>query len=207
MADSITLLGNNSLENIILLPSASPLTAGVYVNGSNNVINGSQIGSMSNFFDTGVDASGATVLIINSDVFAGGSSANSRGIDMDMPGNITIQNSRVTVITRGTGVAINHGNVTINNSEIQVNASILSPTGILANSPDAVISVNNTNVAVTNTGGGSADALFNDGTITVTGGALTVMGDNTSQIASGSNPVTIQGGTVCQVNGTTVVCP
>lgn len=207
VADSITLLGNNSLENIILLPSASPLTAGVYVNGSNNVINGSQIGSMSNFFDTGVNASGATVLIINSDVFAGGSSANSRGIDMDMPGNITIQNSRVTVITRGTGVAINHGNVTINNSEIQVNASILSPTGILANSPDAVISVNNTNVAVTNTGGGSADALFNDGTITVTGGALTVMGDNTSQIASGSNPVTIQGGTVCQVNGTTVVCP
>lgn len=208
VADSITLLGNNSLENIILLPSASPLTAGVYMNGSNNnVISGSQIGSMSNFFDTGVDTSGATALIINSDVFGGGGSANSTGIVMDMPGNITIQNSRVTVITRGTGVSINHGNVTINNSEIQVNASILSPTGILANSPDAVISVNNTNVAVTNTGGGSADALLNDGTITVTGGALTVMGDNTSQIASGSNPVTIQGGTVCQVNGTTVICP
>lgn len=208
VADSITLLGNNSLENIILLPSASPLTAGVYMNGSNNnVISGSQIGSMSNFFATGVDTSGATALIINSDVFGGGGSANSRGINMDMPGNITIQNSRVTVITRGTGVSINHGNVTINNSEIQVNASILSPTGILANSPDAVISVNNTNVAVTNTGGGSADALLNDGTITVTGGALTVMGDNTSQIASGSNPVTIQGGTVCQVNGTTVICP
>lgn len=201
VADGITISGNNSLENIILLPLLVGGTNAIFVDGPNNVVSGSQIGSMNTPFNDGIFSIGGDVQVNNTVVFA---QQDAVGLD---GGNIIIQNSGLNVLNsiNGNGVSVNTGNVTINNSQIQVNGTG-SIYGLLTNA-GGVINATNTGVTVTNTGGGSADALLNSGTITVTGGALTVMGDNTSQIASGSNPVTIQGGTVCQVNGTTVVCP
>lgn len=201
VADGITISGNNSLENIILLPSATPSANGVTVNGSNNVISGSQIGSMNNLFIHGVQDLGTNTLINNSDTFS-----DTFGIRALGNGTLTILNSRVNVIgIDPAGMTTSFNNVVINNSQIQV-----SGTGNVrgfAPSSGGLINANNTNVTVTNTGiGGNAITLFGFGPITVTGGALTVMGDG-AEIHTNSNPATtIQGGTVCQVNGTTVAC-
>ena len=47
--------------------------------------------------------------------------------------------------------------------------------------------------------------------ITMTGGQIVLANSPSStaqiKVSGGSSIVTIQGGTVCQVNGTTVVCP
>ncbi len=201
VADGITISGNNSLENIILLPSATPSANGVTVNGSNNVISGSQIGSMNDLFIHGVQDLGTNTLINNSDTFS-----DTFGIRALGNGTLTILNSRVNVIgIDPAGMTTGFNNVVINNSQIQV-----SGTGNVrgfAPGSGGVINANNTNVTVTNTGiGGNAITLFGLGPITVTGGALTVMGDG-AEINTNSNPATtIQGGTVCQVNGTTVAC-
>lgn len=202
VADIIILMGNNSLENTIFLPSASsPFNSLVFVQGSNNVISGSQIGSMSTPSENdGITSIGGDVQVNNTAVFA-----QQDAVALD-GGNIIIQNSGLNVFNSnsGTGVNVNTGNVTLNNSQIQVSGTG-NMDGLFTN-PGGVINATNTGMTVTNTGGGNATALRNNGAITVTGGPLTVMGNNTSQIATGA-PVTIQGGTVCQVNGTTVVCP
>ena len=203
VTDSIALLGNNSLENIILLPSATPLSQGI-ISGGNNSITGSQIGSMNNPFSTGIEANGVNTLLINSDVFGNSIAANIDGASADL----TIQNSRLNVVNSidGTGVQDLVGNVTINNSQVQVSG--VGTLSGLAAFGTSVINATDTSVTVTNTGGGAANALVNLGVgslITVTNGGLSVTSSGVAQIATGT--VTIQGNTVCQVNGTIVVCP
>lgn len=147
---TITLPGNNTLENIILIPSAGT-TDGIIISGANNVITGSQIGSSNNPYSLGVRDLGSTnTLINNSSIFA-----SSRGY-LGGGNTITIENSaiNVNVLPSGVGEGISFSSpfsdLTVNNTQIVVNnASVSSDTFGIFVPPSNTVTVNNSSVSVT----------------------------------------------------------
>lgn len=118
--------GNNSLNNIILLPTNSTASgAGVSALGNNVTINNSQIGRSANPFDTGLALSGDTAANLVSSRIA----ASSTGINIQDTSGLTSSASTITVdggnnlaginstssgpinLTEGTAVNVSGGNV------------------------------------------------------------------------------------------------
>lgn len=198
------LAGNNLLENIILIPFLGGVpSTGVTINGSNNQIRGSDIGNMNNRYNNGIDDSGMNTRIDTTAIFA-----IQIGITANNP-NLTILNSTVDVETLGgsTGIFVTGGSASIINSALMLTGtSSFDYVGIRASSNSSII-VSNSSIAIVHENNtGNAIALENDsGDITVIDSNLSVEGTN-ALIAIG-NPVNINLGTVCMVNGVITVCP
>lgn len=205
-SDTITLQGNNSIENMVLL--LNDINQSVDISGANNTIVGSQIGNPSTTPATAVKDTGTNTSISNSEIFANISAIQANG------STTTVQNTQMTVTEnpvtgeRSIGISAENGaNVTVNNSQVQVNASLVSPYGLQSASGSQITA---TNTDVTTIGNGLNAYSLNNNTnnITISGGNLDTSGAGGSAIlAPGSNAVSIGNGTVCQVNGTTIVCP
>ena len=196
------LLGNNQLNDIILLPSGA-VTTGVTMSGLNNQITGSDIGSLDERFSTGIDDSGPGALINDVDIFAtdvGIATQNS---------NMIIQNSNLSINNlngvTSIGIFAQGSDVSVNNSSIlMIGPSNTSNIGIRTTAGSVVV-VDESLVSISNVGAGSAVALDNNSTtIEVLGNTLRVEGTNPT-IATGS--VDIGGGTTCFVNNVPGPCP
>ncbi|MGA7536993.1 MAG: hypothetical protein WBV88_06665 [Candidatus Rickettsiella isopodorum] len=201
------LAGNNLLENIILIPflGGSPLT-GVTINGQNNQIRGSDIGNENNRYGGyGIDDLGIKTRIENTAVYA-----RQLGIVKEGNSNLTIQNSTIDVeeLGGGAGIIVMGGSVSVIDSAIRLTGtSNFDYIGIQTLSNTNISITNSTIDVVHNSNTGNAVVLSNGNgsNITVIDSNLSVQGTNSS-IATG-NPVNINSGTVCMVNGVTTVCP
>jgi hypothetical protein len=206
IAGRLSLQGNNTVENMIFSTNT------VDISGANNVITGVQIGSPSSFLLPAIiiEDTGSSTLISDSILFG-----NTFGVD-NSGSNTTIQNSQIFVtgpseaFGGAAGIIAFDGSISVNNSQIQVTSdSSGTPVGFFTIFNGSITS-NNTNVIAIDSNGAAYGIQNNSAvnSIVVNGGNLSVQGDGSSQIINPiSNPVTIQGGTVCQVNGTIVVCP
>jgi hypothetical protein len=201
----IDLVGNNTLENIILLPG---LTIGSAVDGANNSIIGSQVGAMNDPVSIGVQQGSGDLTINNTTIFA-----EERAVFADgqiSPVTMIISNSQINVTNNSTpiaeGILADQATVTINNTQIQMDGSaILS--GISGG--DSTIQANNTNITVDGTGNAFALTNVNIGnSIMINEGQLNATSPINPLILSGGNTgVNISATTVCRINDTIVLCP
>jgi hypothetical protein len=213
-ADAIRLNGNNTLENIIVLPPTTYNDAGILINNANNQIIGSQIndaasGSSKRF---GIEDEGNNTIIRDSDIFGSEATINVSG------SNLVILNSRLYGLTGYSdsprGIFIEpSSSVSIQDSTIQVvgEASTLSDSYGVLNDGGA-FQAKNTSISLTTTI--SQDIVYvlgnlNGGSMTISGGELSVTSANPSSNITGgsSSGITISGTTVCKINGGTVSCP
>ena len=224
ISNTLRLQGNNTIQNMILLPSA-PGNTGVNIAGANNTIIGSDIGSPSNRPTLGVLSSGnSNTLINNSQIFASGTAYTDGGI-----GNSTalIQNSVLNVDATtlspaggafGVALSASNNSLTINNSTIDVTnvTPSASTFGINNAGTQNTINMNNSDMRVLSTNSSTSSQTFsiNSGSqtspIVINGGTLIVDspgGGGTGIIRPlGTPPITIQNGTLCFVNGSSVTC-
>ena len=207
-AGAFTLTGNNVLENIIVL-SGGQSSVGVTIEGSNNQIQGSEIGNLGlNFYAVAVHAlPGSFAVIHDTDIIS-----NTIGVVAENA-ELNIQNSALivdnTTASTGTGVFSDENSVvSIQGSDIVVsgptttsNVGVATGSGGMVNVIDSNIDVNNENVIT-----GNAIVLENtNGTINVLESHLNV--DATNPFIATGDPVNIGAGTVCVVNGAVVACP
>jgi hypothetical protein len=210
---SLNLQGNNIVENMILFPPRLN-SDGVTISGANNVIVDSQIGgSTSSTLQAaiGVNDSGTNTLISNSTILAKGDAYQGNGSTAIIENSVLQVNSDDLAI--GLSLTSPGSNITVNNSQIIVDNVSSADTYAIQNTANSVVKVNNSTVIVNSPDANNTSKTYdviNNGMITVSGGNLSAnsAGANVGIVdPAGSNPVTIQGGTVCQANGTTVVCP
>jgi len=216
---AFNLNSNNSLNNIILMPTPATIATGIttLAGATNFLINGSQIGSTSNPFDVGVNTGdGSTGVINNSQIFA-----NDTGIGNGGNVMLTLANSGVntvgdgdTLTVYGILAALPNTSITIVNS--QVNSTSFpgvtvggSAIGIASEAAGNIISVSNSTISATGTGHpDSAVTLISTsgGAIQVNQGTLTATAPFVlPTIRTGTN-ITISPSTVCTINGGQVVC-
>lgn len=173
--------GNNSLNNIILLPTASTGTgAGVSALGNNVTINDSQIGSMANPFATGLALSGDTV----ADLISSRISASSTGIDIEDTAALNSNASTVSV-NGGDGLIGINSNSTgpINLTEGTV-VNVTGANSLFGIQPNGNFLLDNSQVNVTGgdsitgveTKGQSATTVSDGGSINVNATGLSARG-------------------------------
>lgn len=209
--------GNNSLNNIILLPTASTGTgAGVSALGNNVTINNSRIGRSANPFDTGLALSGDTAANLVSSRIA----ASSTGINIQDTAGLTSSASTIAVdggnnlaginststgpinLTEGTAVNVTggdilfgvqpRGNFLLDDSEINVTGGDFI-TGVESTGGTATVS--NGSAINVNANGISARG-FLDGA----GGEVNFSNSSINLNSSGSNTYGYYGFTAHPVN-------
>ncbi|MES2997985.1 MAG: hypothetical protein V4700_01545 [Pseudomonadota bacterium] len=200
---------NNTLENIILQPTAATLSGnGVAANNASNVlITGSQIGSASNRYVTaGVAPTNNSQLTLdNVAIFAA-----QRGIRANNS-SILMQSSQIDAFRSSgfsSGLTLVGSNVEIDNSQINVGGRFVK-IGIDANdSNGSTVTINDTNITVDTTTASNATGLLTSAQsqIQMGGGALSVSSLllGSAQLTQGPNIVL--NGVTCTLNGTTVSC-
>jgi hypothetical protein len=154
----IGLSSNNTLENIIVLPGGS---IGLFTHGSsnNNLIIGSQIGSLANPFANAIVDAGQNTVINNTEIFASSQAISTQNT------NTTIQNSQINVDSGnsdGDGILTFGSNVLVSDTQIQVNGSGTATLVGLGTGGNSVITANNTTVTVVNTGGSGDATAFDE---------------------------------------------
>ncbi len=203
--NDIDLVGNNTLENVILLPGA---TIGSLANGSNNLITGSQIGAMNAPASIGVRQNSGSLTINNTTIFAADQAVFADGFFT--PVTISILNSQLNVTNNiavnAEGISANKATITVNNTQIQMNGSA-TLSGILVG--DSMLNVNNTNITVDSTSNAFALTNINaNNSIVVNGGELNATSTlNPMILAGGNTGVNISASTICRINGSIVACP
>lgn len=203
--NDIDLVGNNTLENVILLPGA---TIGSLADGSNNLITGSQIGAMNAPASIGVRQDSGSLTINNTTIFAEDQAVFADGFFT--PVTISILNSQLNVTNNiavhAEGIAANKATITVNNTQIQMNGSA-TVSGIFVD--DSMLNVNNTNITVDSPSNAFALADINENSsIVVNGGELNATSTLNPLILSGGNTgVNISASTICRINGSIVACP
>jgi hypothetical protein len=199
---------NNTLENIILLPSPAMDLDSIRTtaNGATGVlISGSQIGSAADFSDFGVILTGASQVVINNSEIYG--SEASVFLVRGPGSNATIINSTLRVDgIDAIGLELEAGSVDITNSAITVTGTGEELDGIFAQGDDIRITMNNTQVSVTNSDGANHALVTTSSgeSIQVNASLLTVTGASNSTIASGGG-IQINTST-CILNGSQVIC-
>jgi hypothetical protein len=211
---AFTLSNNDSLNNIILLPTAAtaPFTGVITSNAANFLITDSQIGSSTATFAVGLNNANPGI-VNNSQIFA-----NISGIYDNGGATLTLKNSVVTTVGIAdsplyVGIALNGPNSVVNlmNSQINVTAAPAfignQAVGILVPQPGSILTASNTTVNAINTeSGGSSVALVSalaGATIQMTQGTLISTGTSPS-IKAGNN-ITITS-TTCILNGVPGPC-
>jgi len=209
ITDRIGLNGNNSLVNIIL-SGATNNNGKVQVQGLNNVITGSQIGTPGFTQLIGVRNTSGGLLINNTVV----SNSSVTGLFLD-GGNTSVQNSEINILGN-TPIGINAlggARVTLNNVQIFGTGTSVTPAdatiGIFVQGP-ATTNVNATNTTISLTAPTSeANGLV---TLGATAGSIQYSGGAITLTALTTRPTQTIGGsiatpdTVCISNGSVVTC-
>ncbi len=199
---ALQLEGNNTLENIVLIPVLGGFPdTGLEIEGPNTVIRGSSIGNISNRYEFAVDSFGQNTLIDNTTIFS-----NSVGVLAD-ESSMVLQNSTVDVSNSGealAGIAATQSDIAIINSQILVSGTGdgLTFAGLRTNL-NSNIAISDSTINVTNSGSGIARALENNsGEIVVENSVLNVNAQTlaNAQLVTG-NSVIILPGTECVRNG------
>ncbi len=199
---------NNTLENIILLPTSNTAAGNAInaTNASNVSVNDSQIGSASNrFMNTALFLAGSQFDLNNSSIFAGRRAIRAQG-----NASLTVQASQIDVtrtINGGiTGMSISASTAEIANSQLNVNGlGNIFGVNSLSN---AKVNIANSNISVVSTGANanvSTLATTTNGSIQMELGALSVTSPSPNAvITSGSmiSPI----GVACTLNGSSVTC-
>ncbi len=202
---------NNTLNNIILLPTSATIANGVVITGgTNNVMTGSQIGSAGNRYNTGVMINSSQLNIINSSIFG-----STRGIRAETNSSLLIQNSQIdSTSTSGgtTGISLSNSTSNINNSQIFATApgsASGNVIGINALNNSTISSINGSTITTNLTGvQGSSIGLNTDGsaaTQQMTGGNLSVSGTGATTVLTQGPNITLSGVT-CLLNGVPTAC-
>jgi hypothetical protein len=178
------LQGNNSLNNIILVPTASTATgAGVATLGDNYSITGSQLGSMSNPFAIGLfSASDSETSVNNSTIFA--TSVGIQNQNSSNSSNVILDASSVNV-AGGTNAAIGINSTSSGSLSLRNGSSVIVQGGdnsigirntgngdIDLSNSSVTLTGGNTPVGITSTGNGDID--LSNSTVTLTGGNISV---------------------------------
>lgn len=207
LGDTLFLSGNNTLENIILLPETLPATSAAVsvMGGDNTLITGSQLGSPSRPFSPGlfVDAGSSNTLINQTDIFAAETGFSSTGV-------ATIQDSRISVsATTATPTAminLSPGGMLFLN-RVLIDGSGENVVGISVAAGSKVVATN-TGLLLTSTStievtaglfsAGGGEISFADGLIDIVGPA--------AEIKNVGAPDIVISGTSCKLNGIVVTC-
>ncbi|WP_040615158.1 inverse autotransporter beta-barrel domain-containing protein [Rickettsiella grylli] len=202
---AFTLTGNNHLENIILIPFLGVVPdTGVRIEGSNNVITGSSIGTVSNRYAFSVQNVGIGTYIDNTFFFAAQMGIITYG------SNLIVLKSTVDVelVGGGTGIEIMNNNAFVIDSAIRLTGTGAFPfTGIETSSnTNASTSIINSSIDIIHENvNGNAVALHNGrgSSMTVLDSSLSVEG---AHVAIARGAVTVNDGTTCRVNGAITAC-
>ncbi len=180
--------GNNQLNGIILDNTNGINTAISAFNSPNLLISNSQIGSNLVPYDTGIFLFGSSLDIQNTTIFS-----SQIGVNSGSSSSLTMQSS--TVNTTGVdaiGLSLTTTNAQINNSQINVSGTngSTSIVGIrVGTTGDA--NIQNSDITVQYNFSPPANAIGletnGSGQIQMLEGSLSVSGDNTSSLTSGSN--------------------
>lgn len=181
---AFNLLGNNTLNEVIL-NNSGVVVPGVNASGTNILINNSQVGQALTPYNQGITVNSGLLTIQNTSIY--GAFLGVGGINS----SLTIESSTINSAGSNTvGVNLTNTNAQITNSQIQA----LGTNGT-------------TNLVGINAAGNSAVNILNSGvmassfpavntiglrttdtaSIEMIGGSLSVSGDNTSALFSGSN--------------------
>ncbi|EDP45889.1 inverse autotransporter beta-barrel domain-containing protein [Rickettsiella grylli] len=210
---TISLQGNNTLENIILL-SNQPTDSSVIVTGGNNIIRGSDIGNSSGpgLNRVAVFDLGATNTLIDNSVL----NALRVGVTGRGSSNLVIQNSEINVANNEfnsiDGVRFENTSGSIVNTDIFLendSAAGGSSNGVFANG-GSIVDITNSLISVNNIPSASAIGIQTNGA----GTAVTMTGREIVLNSGGSNAITFRSdgstvtfdGVICSINGGSVVC-
>jgi hypothetical protein len=202
---------NNTLANIILLPTAAT-ASGTGVtdnNGTNDFIRGSQIGNVNNLYNVGVVISTSQLTITNSVIFG-----NNRGIRADRGSVLFIQGSQINTISPSggtTGISASNSNIILNDTQINVTAPGSASGNVIGINAlsGSKVTINGSNTAITSslTGTrGSSIALTTDASSEqeMQGGVLSVSGAGTTTVPTQGSVVL--NSVTCITNGITGAC-
>ncbi|RDH40822.1 MAG: hypothetical protein CFE62_001435 [Candidatus Aquirickettsiella gammari] len=202
---------NNTLANIILLPTAAT-ASGTGVtdnNGTNGFIRGSQIGNVNNLYNVGVVISTNQLTITNSVIFG-----NNRGIRADSGSVLFIQGSQINTISPSggtTGISASNSNIILNDTQINVTAPGSASGNVIGINAlsGSTVTINGSNTAITSslTGTrGSSIALTTDESSEqeMQGGILSVSGAGTTTVPTQGSVVL--NSVTCITNGITGAC-
>lgn len=206
---AFTLNGNNTLDNVILNNTLGAATTGISSSGGQNiVISNSQIGSSSLPYNIGVGINSSAVTIERSNVFG-----TILGAGAQNNGTLIVESSQITGQGVDTiGLAVANSQAEVNNSQINAfgTAGSTSIVGVNA-AGNSRVNLQSSGVTVQYVSSPPANSI---GFRTQTGleipeiemiqGALTVSGDNTSELSSGTNIGLAF--VSCTLNGVTGVC-
>jgi hypothetical protein len=202
---AFNLLGNNTLDGVILVNTAVS-DIGINVSGANNVlISNSVIGGANTTYETGMSiASGGSVTLENSII-------NSSEFAIELNNASLLMQSSVINVNSATAPA----GIDATNSNAQVNDSQINVVGLVGNivtigvlSQSGSVTMNRSNLDVRNNDPASTtEGLLTTGggSITMNSGTLSVSGGMSTTLASGPN-INLSN-VVCILNGTMVVCP
>ncbi len=202
---------NNTLANIILLPTAAT-ASGTGVtdnNGTNDFIRGSQIGNVNNLYNVGVVISTNQLTITNSVIFG-----NNRGIRADSGSVLFIQGSQINTVSPSggtTGISASNSNIILNDTQINVTAPGSASGNVIGINAlsGSTVTINGSNTAITSslTGTrGSSIALTTDESSEqeMQGGILSVSGAGTTTVPTQGSVVL--NSVTCITNGITGAC-
>ena len=202
---------NNTLANIILLPTAAT-ASGTGVtdnNGTNDFIRGSQIGNINNLYNVGVVISTNQLTITNSVIFG-----NNRGIRADNGSVLFIQGSQINTVSPSggtTGISASNSNIILNDTQINVTAPGSASGNVIGINAlsGSTVTINGSNTAITSslTGTrGSSIALTTDESSEqeMQGGILSVSGAGTTTVPTQGSAVL--NSVTCITNGITGAC-
>ncbi len=184
---AFTLNGNNTLDGVILNNTLGALSDGIISNGGQNItINNSQVGSVGTPYNRGITINTGLADIENTSVFG---TIVGVGVQDSM---LVVESSQITgqgLDTIGLG-AIN-SNVVINNSQINAFGTTGSTSIVGVNSGGSFVILEDSGVTVEypSLPFANSTGLRTQGTgeIDMLAGNLTVSGDNTSVLTSGSD--------------------
>lgn len=210
MLPSISLQGNNTLENIILVPSVTTDPT-VLVMGSNNTIQGSEIGS--NEGSVAVFDSGTTNTLIDNSVLL----ASRIGFFARNSSNLVIQNSQINTLSNeldsieGVRFENTNGSIVDTNIFVETNVNRGSVQAVFANL-GSVVNITNSLLSVENFSESSSifgiQTNSNGTAVTMVGGEVRLVSTGgTQQITFKSDTSTVAfNGTDCSLTGNGIIC-
>lgn len=198
---------NNSLNDIILLPTSATATGNaINATGATNLnVNGSQIGSASNpFLNTAIFLSASQLSLDNSTVFA-----TRRIVRAQANSSLSIQSSQMDVTRTAaggiTGISISGSTAEMDNSQLNVSGigravGVNSLSNSMVNITESEITVTSSTASVPVIG-----LLSNGSSIDMLEGVLSVSTPGSNGVLA-SGPNTSLAFVTCVLNGTSVTC-
>jgi hypothetical protein len=201
------LSNNNTLENIILMPTANTISgAAILTTNANNVlVTGSQLGNSSNLFTFAVLNTGAgSTTIENSELFSNFIAVLMSGSTSS--GSFTMQNSIINVISSSNAAGLTSqgtNSLSVSNSQINL-TGVTGTSAALDVEGNSTLIANNVAANVTSSSPNNVFAVYmaGNGTLQFNNGQINVVGQAITSSSSGTQ----FNNSTCILNGSTVGC-